>query len=175
MTLCDKVLIAGFSGSGKSSLLQNARLVAPREWELFDDLDEIILKRYGKGQTTLSFLIQEHGWEKFRLWERQSLDSWLKEEGKGVLALGGGTLSSILWEIYGQSRKIKFCHLDTPFEICWNRLQFDKAEPRPLLELGKLKFKEIYDDRSKLFSKISWKLDGSKSLELLAQDFWKEL
>lgn len=175
MAVCEKILIAGFSGAGKSSLLRALKPAAPRDWELFDDLDQLVLKNHGKGYSNLASLIKTNGWEKFRLWERQSLEGWLKEEGKGVLALGGGTLSPLIWELFGKSRKIKFCYLDVPFEVAWQRLNLDTNEPRPLIQLGKNKLQELYEERSKVFSQIEWKLDGQINLNKLAQEFWKGL
>jgi shikimate kinase len=173
MALCEKILIAGFSGAGKSTLLNKLRSDPLEGWSSFDDLDQIILKEKGKGHPDLASVIEFHGWEKFRLWERQSLESWLKEDGKGVLALGGGTLSPILWELFGKNRKIKFCFLDVSFEVAWRRLSLESAEPRPLLQAGKKNLEKIFVERAKIFSQIQWRLDGAKNLTELSQDFWK--
>lgn len=173
MALCEKILIAGFSGAGKSTLLRALKASAPDGWESFEDLDHLILKKRGKEHKNLAALIDEVGWEKFRLWERQELEGWLKEEGKGVLALGGGTLTPLLWELYGQSRKIRTFFLDTPFEICWDRLSLDKENPRPLLLKGKNALREIYDERVKIFNQIPSRLAGEASVSELAQAVWK--
>lgn len=175
MALCEKILIAGFSGAGKSSLLRALKPSAPEDWDLFDDLDSLILKTYGKNHSTLSELIEEVGWEKFRLWERQLLEGWLKEEGKGVLALGGGTLSPMVWELFGKNRKIKFCYLKVPFEVAWARLNFQSDEPRPLVQLGKIQLQKIFQEREIIFNQIEWKLDGTKNLTSLVQEFWKAI
>lgn len=175
MALCEKILIAGFSGAGKSSLVKILKSSAPEDWEFFDDLDQIILKEKGKGHKDLASLIETHGWEKFRLWERQYLESWLKEEGKGVLALGGGTLSPMIWELFGKQRKIKFCFLDVPFELALSRLSKDSNQLRPLLKFGDDHLRSIFNERKKIFSQISWKLDGTKNLGDLSSCFWKDL
>lgn len=175
MATCEKILIAGFSGAGKSSLMRALKASAPEDWDHFDDLDQLILKSHGKGQAHLASLIEQHGWEKFRLWERQALEGWLKDEGKGVLALGGGTLSPLVWELFGKSRKIKFCYLEVPFEVAWKRLVGDTSEPRPLIQLGKHKLLELFEERSRVFNQIEWKLDGQMSLAKLTQEFWKTL
>lgn len=175
MALCEKILIAGFSGAGKSSLLTALKPEAPEDWEHFDDLDRIILRQHGKSHPNLASLIESQGWDKFRLWERQALEGWLKDEGKGVLALGGGALSPLVWELFGKQRKIKFCHLDTPFNVIWERLNIDSSEPRPLLSLGKMKLNELYEERKKIFSQIHWQLDGTKPLGELSAQFWASL
>src|SRR5262245_12722008 len=100
MASCEKILIAGFSGSGKTSLLRELSKTAPSGWTNFDDLDQLILKNRGKGQKDLASLIQEAGWEQFRAWESEELDLWIKSPGKGVLALGGGSLNQGAWETY---------------------------------------------------------------------------
>lgn len=172
-----KILIAGFSGSGKTSLLQAARDLAPSDWEEFSDLDQLILKSRGKGFRDLASLIEAHGWEKFRLWERQELEGWLKEDGKGVLALGGGTLSPLVWELFRSSRKIKFCYLESDFETCWQRLTQEGEEKRPLVLRGKAELMKVYSERLLVFEQIPWKLRNSEGAELkqLAREFWQEI
>ena len=173
MALCEKILIAGFSGAGKTSLIRALKSDSPEDWDYFDDLDQLILKNQGKGHSNLASLIEKAGWEKFRLWERQILEGWLKEEGKGVLALGGGTLSPLVWDLFSKQRKIRFCYLKTPFETCWSRLVEHKSEPRPLAEGGKSQLEAIFNERKKIFDQIPWRLDGKKSLLELKSEFWK--
>lgn len=174
MAKCEKILIAGFSGAGKSSLLKELEFTSPEEGRLFDDLDQLVIKKHKK---EIPALIEEHGWEKFRLWERQELEGWLKEEGKGILSLGGGALSQMILDLYGSHRKVKILYLHAPFEDCWERLNLDGAEERPLVRLGKGELHRIYQERQKIFSQINWKLDNSRGsdLEKLARDFWSEI
>lgn len=175
MALCEKILIAGFSGAGKSSLLRALKPAAPEDWEYFDDLDQLIMKAHGKKHSNLASLIEEVGWEKFRLWERQLLEGWLKDEGKGVLALGGGTLSPMVWELFGKQRKIKFLYLEAPFETLWSRMKLETDEPRPLLQLGKMKLSQLLEERKAVFDQIGWKLDATQNLSVLSKQFWEQL
>jgi shikimate kinase len=172
MAVCEKILIAGFTGAGKSSLLQALKTSAPEGWELFNDLDRLILKSHGKNHENLASLIETAGWEKFRLWERQALEGWLKEEEKGVLALGGGSLSPLVWELFGKNRKLKFIHLDIPFHEAWKRLNLDSSEPRPLLKLGQLELERIYQERRKVFEQLPVQLDGLKAPHENATQIW---
>ena len=171
MAKCEKILIAGFSGAGKSSLLDVLESSAPdSDWN-FADLDQIVVDRH---QKEIPQIIEEHGWDKFRLWERQELDSWLKEEGKGVLSLGGGALTQLVLDLYLPSRKILFLHLDAPFEDCWKRLNLETSEERPLLKLGKGELHRIYLERQKVFEQIEWKLENKENNDLnsLANAVW---
>jgi len=119
-------------------------------------------------------LIEEVGWPKFRLWERQILEGWLKDEGKGVLALGSGTLSPLLWELFGKHRKIKFCYLEVPFETAWERLlNLTPSETHPLIGLGEVRLKSQFKERLQVFERIPWKLDGTKNLSQISRDFWQ--
>jgi shikimate kinase len=172
---CSKVIITGFSGAGKTSLLKAIKASASLPWEHFDDLDQLIFAKHGKHDPHLSALIENQGWEKFRLWERQILDAWLKEDGHGVLALGGGALSPIVWELYGKSRKIKFCHLDISFAEAWERLKNDEVQPRPLVALGRPELEKIYLKRREIFLQIPWSLDAHLALKDLTKQFWEEL
>lgn len=174
MASCEKILIVGFSGAGKTALLTALKPLAPDHWDYFDDLDQMIMRRFGKKHTHLAYLIDEVGWQQFRLWERQFLEGWLKDEGKGVLALGSGTLSSLLWELFGKQRKIRFCYLEVPFETAWERLlSLTPSEVHPLVGLGKIRLEAQFNERLQVFEQIAWKLDGTKNLSQLARDFWQ--
>ncbi|HXH76369.1 MAG TPA: shikimate kinase [Bacteriovoracaceae bacterium] len=175
MALCEKILIAGFSGAGKTSFLKEIEKTAPAGWERFDDLDELVLKNRGEGHKNLAGLIQEVGWEKFRLWERQELEGWLKESGKGVLALGGGALSLMVWELYKNSKKVQFCYLKADFEDCWERLTRVGEEARPMVMKGEDELRLIYNEREAIFSQIPWKITNFQNDNLKAQVrlFWE--
>lgn len=177
MAKCEKILVAGFSGAGKTSFLKELEFNAPSpEWE-FADLDQLIIKSRGKGLKKLADIIARDGWDKFRLYERQELEGWLKDEVPGVLALGGGTLSPMVYELYKTSRKLKFCYLHAAFEDCWERLHFEQSEPRPLVQLGRMELQKIYNERQLVFSQIPWKIENPKGADLqqIASDFWKKI
>lgn len=175
MAKCEKILIAGFSGSGKTSFLRELEFCAPETDWSYGDLDQLILKAHRSKE--VAQLIETHGWEKFRLWERQCLEGWLKEEGKGILALGGGALSQTIFDLFSPSRKIKFCYLKAPFEVCWERLHLEGTEPRPLVKLGKGELHRLYQEREKVFSQIPWKIENNKGSDLgeLARRFWEQV
>jgi shikimate kinase len=175
MANCEKILIAGFSGSGKTGLLRHLEQSSPSSDWHFSDLDQLVMKTHKV--TDLASLIEIHGWEKFRIWERQALEGWLKEEGKGVLSLGGGTLSQMVFDLYRPSRRIKFCYIYSSFEDCWERLHLQNTEVRPLVRLGKSELLSIYEQREAVFSQINWKLVNSQATDLgeLSKEFWREV
>lgn len=177
MAKCEKILLAGFSGAGKTTFLKELEFGAPEnDWE-FADLDQLVLKSRGRGASTLAQIIERDGWEKFRLYERQELEGWLKEEGKGVLALGGGTLTQLLYDLYKQSKKVGICYLHASFEDCWERLHFENSEIRPLVQKGKAELAKVYQERQAVFGQIHWRIENSKGcdLSILAKIFWESV
>lgn len=177
MPMCEKILISGFSGSGKSTLLDSLKKNAPEGWEHFEDLDELILLKYGVPSRTLSDLIGRHGWEKFRLWERQELEYWLKQDGKGVLSLGGGSLTGQVMAMLQSLPKVKLVHLYADFETCWQRLMADQEEPRPLVLKGKEELKKIYFERQKQYQMADLRFNNPPDMDIreLSDKFWEEV
>lgn len=175
MAKCEKIMICGFSGAGKTSLMRELEFTAPDPSWSFADLDQLILK--SRREKELATVIESHGWEKFRLWERQELEGWLKEEGPGVLALGGGTLTQLLFDLYKSTGKIKFCYLHTPFNDCWERLNLKESAPRPLVKLGKGELHRIYEERRKIFQQVEWKIENPLGTDLvsLSKLFWSSV
>lgn len=173
MADCEKILIAGFSGAGKSTFLREIEKSAPSGWD-FEDLDELILRKFGDPKKSLPEWIEEWGWEKFRSYEEETLREWLTDGGKGVLALGGGALNE---ENLGQvSQKAKILFLDVDFETSWRRLSMDPLV-RPLALKGENYMKYLFEKRQKIFAKIPWKMTNSDQTDLkaLAASFWSEI
>lgn len=178
MAIREKILIAGFSGSGKTTLLNALKNSAPEGWELFDDLDQLILKDLRGKFKTLAQYIETVGWEEFRKKERQIFEGWIKDEDKGVLALGGGTVTPLLLELFGKARKLQWVYLEADFKTCWDRLIKDQdREPRPLVKLGEIALEKIYLERKMIFEQIPFKLQNtnSTSMEMLASTVWLEV
>ncbi len=175
-----KILICGFSGSGKSTALQIIQ-----DWDsegrftVIQDLDARILKNTRPKFQSIQELVEKLGWDEFRKRERAEFESFLKEESPAVLALGGGTVSETVWELYGNARSLKWVHIQAPFETCFERLKLDQdSDPRPLLKLGEMEFRRIFKEREQIFLKIQtrWKNTGTIG-ELRSQvvDYLEEL
>ncbi len=175
MANCEKIVIAGFSGAGKSGLLREISLSRPQDFVFFDDLDQLILRKWGT--TTLADLIAQKGWEWFRQTERTELFEWINQQGKGVLALGGGTLSPKLWDELQGRPELKVVYVEADVETCWQRLTTFPGEERPLLKEGKEAFLKRFQERSLVFEKIPLRLKNSegRSLSELAQEFWEQV
>jgi shikimate kinase len=175
MASSKKILIVGFSGSGKSSFLKELRLsVTEKDWD-FSDLDELILR--SRKEKTVAGLVEKYGWDQFRLWERQCLEGWLKQEGRGVLALGGGTLTQVVLDVLKPIRSVGIVHLWAPFEDCWSRLHLEGTEVRPLAQLGKKELARVYSERDKIFQQIPWRIENptGTDLSVLAERLWKQI
>lgn len=138
-----KIIITGFMCSGKSSV---AKALA----ELLDygmiDLDEAIESAEGRSPAAI---IQEDGEARFRELERQALISSLEDDGKQVLALGGGT-----WILKANRDQIQqhgatSVWLDAPFDLCWKRIAA-AVEQRPLAPDETTAFK-LFSERTSCY------------------------
>ena len=173
MASCEKVVIAGFAGAGKTSFLREIEKNAPAGWG-FADLDELVVREHGDDTRPLSAWIDEWGWDKFRSFEEESLREWLTDPGKGVLALGGGSLNEENLPLVSQKARILL--LDVDFETSWYRLSMDPGV-RPLALKGENYMRYLYEKRQKIFEKVPWKMKNSDGTDLkeLAASFWREI
>lgn len=173
MADCEKILIAGFSGAGKSTFLREIAHAGPKGWE-FEDLDELILRKFGDPRKSLPEWIEDWGWDKFRSFEEETLREWLTDGQNGVMALGGGALNE---ENFPQvSQKARILLLEVDFDTAWRRLSMDPLV-RPLALKGENYMRYLFEKRQKIFAKIPWKMTNSdqSDLKALAASFWSEL
>ncbi len=118
------IVITGFMASGKTAVAKalGNLLNCPAT-----DLDELITVREGR---TPQELIDEDGETDFRVLESRALTEALGDSS-GVIALGGGA-----WMVPENRTSIARSNgitvwLDTPFELCWQRILASGAS-RPL-------------------------------------------
>jgi shikimate kinase len=170
MADCEKILIAGFAGAGKSTFLREIEKSGPPDWS-YSDLDDLISAKHGGPEKSLAEWIELWGWDQFRYYEEESLREWLTSPGKGVLALGGGSLNEENLPLISQKAKIVFLEID--FETSWRRLSMDPLV-RPLALKGENYMRYLFEKRQKTFTKIPWKLTNSDQTDLkaLAASFW---
>jgi shikimate kinase len=154
-----KLVLAGFSGAGKTTVLGELSRQRPAFKAI--DLDEVVRQ----GQGSLADLIEKWGWEEFRAREKQALSEILKMPAPWILALGGGSLGQGL-SLLQQSDAI-LIHLDCPFEVCWQRIQ-DSSVTRPLVTQGKAALSKLFLERKEQFDQVPKKVDASRCPEEVA-------
>jgi shikimate kinase len=117
------IFLIGFMASGKSTIgpLLAARLDRP-----FIDIDPLI---EAKTRRTIAELIAHEGEDRFRQIETETLRETVQGE-IAVIAPGGGAITR------AENRELMsncgiIVWLDTPFELCWLRIQRDRIV-RPL-------------------------------------------
>lgn len=122
-TLNSQIFLVGFMASGKSTI---GPLLAAELERSFVDLDPLIEAR---AKSSIAELIANEGEDRFRRLETEIL----KETAQGrlaVIAPGGGAITrSENRELMSNSGILVW--LDTPFELCWLRIQEDLTV-RPL-------------------------------------------
>jgi shikimate kinase len=139
-------LICGFSGSGKSHSLEKIQSAHRYPDYVFIDLDRYLEQREGMsiGQIVLDF-----GEQRFRDLELFYLKEVLTQNKRLWLSLGGGTLCKEALDFIADSSVILYW-LNTPFELCWERIKDDQS--RFLTLKGKHVLKELYEERLKIFT-----------------------
>jgi shikimate kinase len=118
-----QIFLVGFMASGKSTIgpLLAARLNRP-----FIDIDPLIEARTRR---TIAELIASEGEDRFRQIETETLRETVQGE-IAVIAPGGGAITRAENRELMSNRGI-IVWLDTPFELCWLRIQRDRVV-RPL-------------------------------------------
>ncbi len=125
---CQKIIIVGFMGSGKSTV---AAAVGMRCNLAVIDLDDAITKAIGR---TPGEIIQHDGESNFRKIESRVLRELLRSAVPAVIALGGGA-----WTVPENRKLISdqdatlTVWLDAPFDLCWKRI-VRTTEKRPLAQ-----------------------------------------
>ena len=143
MKLTGPIVITGFMGCGKTEV---ARTLARRFDLTLVDLDQQIFEQHGR---TAAQLIVEEGEPAFRAIETQTLRELLLEGAAGVIALGGGAwITTANRDLIQQNHGIAVW-LDTPFEICWQRIE-TSPQDRPLGRT-RAQAEQLYRDRSAVY------------------------
>lgn len=134
-------------GAGKSFLLSQMQNSNLRHL----DMDEDIAAQ--NSVPAVNQLIEMYGWDFFRRLEREYLDNLVRQE-KFIVALGGGAVRS---ETMNELKKhVTLVWLDTPFEICYQRILDSE---RPLRPLSKEELLKLYLERSNFYIQADIRLD----------------
>jgi shikimate kinase/3-dehydroquinate synthase len=137
------LVLVGFMGSGKTTL---GRELATRLGRPFLDLDEEIERRSGG---TIGRLFAERGESGFRAIEEEAAQSALAAPDPGVLALGGGAVTSA--ETRARLRGAFVVFLDVDVETAWRRAG---GSDRPLAQ-DEAHFRRLYEERRPLYDETA--------------------
>lgn len=159
--------ILGFMGSGKTTLFE--------KWKqdylgTAYDFDHKLAALFGVEASELGQWIETHGWEEFRTQESKLLLETLNR-GEGLYSLGGGAFSEQNIELFQRYPQAHTVWLNTPAEICWDRVKDDRN--RPLVKGGKDEFFALYKQREAQYHQSKYLLSGEKMLPE-RDEFWKK-
>lgn len=156
------VILIGFMGCGKSSV---GKMLARELSVPFVDTDAWIEEQNGR---KISDIFRESGEEYFRELETRALEQLLEDEGRKVIAVGGGLPMRPVNREYLKKLGTTVYLLAQP-ETLVARLQGD--DTRPLLQGGELrqKIRQLMSDREDIYQSaadIRISTDGKKICEI---------
>ena len=137
------VVLVGFMGSGKSTL---GRETAARLGRPFLDLDKAIEERAG---TSIPELFAERGEEGFRTIEEHAVRVAVSSPDPGVIALGGGAVTSAATRERIRDSFVVLCEVD--IELAWRRV---RGTGRPLAQ-DEGDFRRLYEQRQPLYREVA--------------------
>ena len=124
-----KFFICGFTGAGKSTVLNQLKTTDLAESFQISDLDQMVLEKL-PGFTSIADFIIKKGFDEFRKLEYQNLVKISKLDHQ-IVALGGGAFNSLTEDVLAGFEGI---WLDTAFNVCWERISGDESRPIGLLD-----------------------------------------
>ena len=140
-----KIFFCGFMGSGKTYLMQNLRTRSEQSRNYWDflDLDDCLFQQLkSQDDRHLGESIERLGWNKFREVEKSSLLEILSWKKNVCVSLGGGALNSEVVKAIKEQAEVLLVWVDTPFQICFKRIQGDPN--RPLARKDEEQLSNIY-------------------------------
>ncbi len=169
MHLPDKIILAGFMATGKTSV---GRILAERLGYPFLDTDDLVEELAKK---KIVKIFSEDGETVFRQWEQQAIDLALSRD-KVVLAVGGGAVcfKNNLQKLQRAGQLLLLtASVPTLLKRVWGQ-----PGVRPLLDTPEpeAEVRSILAQRDKYYRKISWHLSTDKlSPEQLADQVISQL
>ena len=139
-----KLVVCGFTGSGKSFALERIKKSAAGKhlWE-FIDLDHYLCSILEIVPASLGSWIDHNGFDLFRQLESKYLEDLLNRDNI-VIAVGGGAIHPASKQILREAGAEVFW-IDEDFEACWERIMSDFN--RPIVKLGKERAFNLYQSR----------------------------
>ena len=144
------IFICGFMGAGKTTLLGQFSTLKTI------DLDQLILETYPNYEK-LADLIEDKGFQAFRLIESLTLSAILKEAHHGpmIVALGGGAFNQETIHLIKGHPGAKVLWLKTPFQDCLERINH-QISLRPLAKLSNKELNNLYAEREKWYQQADF-------------------
>jgi shikimate kinase len=174
-SLPQALLLIGFMGAGKSSV--GAALAVQLGWA-FEDLDQRIERRHGR---KISEIFRQSGEAGFRKLESAALKELLHElheQGKKIIALGGGAFAQESNAKIISAAGIQTAFLDASVDELWRRCQAQSSlegTERPLLA-SRENFRRLYEQRRPHYMKASLRHEtGDKTVEQIATELMQIL
>jgi len=116
------VYIVGFMGAGKTTLSE----VTARKWNITLYDTDFLLEKMDKSPVYVQL---KHDLDYFRHQEAE-LVSQLSRLARGIISLGGGAIENVNTRSLLNGKPVVF--LDPGVDVCWQRVQADTANHRPL-------------------------------------------
>lgn len=154
-----KIYLCGFMGAGKTTFFKQLSFEAGDDFKCVDTDDELF-KRFSQGHKDLGEMIGDLGWEKFRELEAQILEEIFNSPSSYLVSLGGGSLNPSNIGRFS-SPENKLIYIETPIELCWDRVKNDSN--RPLVAKGFQSFKELFESRRPLYESAQMRVSGSNA------------
>ena len=165
------IFLCGFMGCGKSTV---GELLAKEQGGIFIDIDKTIETVCGK---TIPQIFAERGESHFRLIESTTIgiacgiiDNDNPKLPNVTIALGGGALTNPKnVEVIGESGTLVF--IDVPFEVCYERIQSDGLERRPIArEKSREELQTLFNQRREIYLEhAQYTIDGNTNLNSLVE------
>lgn len=149
-----RIFLTGFMGAGKSVVAES--LASHFDCQMVD-LDALIAGREGR---SIADIIDDVGEVRFREMETSALVDTLQYKNARVVALGGGTWTREQNRAHIEEHDCLTVWLDTPFELCWQRITHDDIL-RPLAR-DKEKTQRLYDKRRESYTLAAFRIEITK-------------
>lgn len=152
----EKIVIVGFSGAGKTTfskaLSQHLSIIEKRSWTSVDLDQELYFHHKEPNELHLGEVIDRLSFKVFRELERDLLFKIVQTfEPPFVMSLGGGAFTLEVANELLLREEVLVVFLNTPFEICFERIKNDPV--RPLSRLGQEGLRALYLERLPLYEK----------------------